>query len=156
MPRLTAFWRCAVLALVFAPTVAVAGNHSVMFVVSVQVLSKCRIATQDVTLRRDPSMNSGYRNLAYGAIAMDCSRNTGYTINLGSQHAPSDAANRNARNRGKVRWTASDPLQRNEHAVFGVSNGSTRLIPIYGWIPTLHNKLWLKSKVRPITVTITY
>ncbi|MGB9428432.1 MAG: hypothetical protein WCC11_00895 [Gammaproteobacteria bacterium] len=123
MSRSVHFLSVAVLGagLVLTSSAAVANHLSGQFVVSVRVLNACRIATPELALVR-------------GSLAVNCSRNTGYSVSLSSSTDPQ---------------TAIATLN-------GVGNNVTRVIPLYAWAESVAHRRLAGVVATPFMLTINY
>jgi spore coat protein U-like protein len=125
----------ASLSIILALTpIGVSGNTGRgQLLVSVNVIRECSIAMQDLDIGRSASSQS--TAMARGIVALNCSRDTGYDVNLNPGF-----------NSPGIAIPAS---------ISGVGNGATQLISVYSRVPTrvseTHN-----VGVGILTLTITY
>ncbi|MGH8378785.1 MAG: hypothetical protein ACRER7_07500 [Gammaproteobacteria bacterium] len=135
MPRYIRAWFYVLSASVLMLTsIAASANGSRgQFMVSVTVIRKCRVALQDLTIA---TTSANRRSTAIkGAVALSCSRNTGYAVSFSSGADPA----------------GTRPLA----TVAGVGNGATQVMPVYSRMP-IRQGTPEASQAETLVMTITY
>jgi hypothetical protein len=133
MSRCHLSWFFAALSVTLAltPTPAAAATGQAQFMVSVNVIKACRVDMQSANIAPTGGQNAAGTQ---DAVALSCSRNTGYAVSFGSN--------------GKPSGNAKPP------SVTGVGNGYTQVIPVYNQMTAESNAAGAAAKT--IVMTIDY